>query len=93
MENKNLLKGLHAALAIIALFVFLAAPFISYGGKYEISGADLLERMDGDNGWFVLFIIAPWSKDPIFGRTGGSGPEPGRTTNWSRARNTTCTAK
>lgn len=59
MENKNLLKGLHAALALAALVVFLAAPFISYGGKYEVSGADLLERMDHDNGWLVLFVLTP----------------------------------
>lgn len=59
MENRTLLKWLHAALAIGALIVFLAAPFISYGGKYEMNGADMLDHMGDNDVWLVLFIIIP----------------------------------
>lgn len=59
MTTKSLLKALHTLLSIVALIVFLAAPFISYGGKFEVSGADLLDYMDDSDVWLVLFIFTP----------------------------------
>ncbi len=59
MKTKNLLKLLHALFAAVALVVFLAAPFVSFGGKFSLSGARMLENLNDENLWMVLFVIMP----------------------------------
>lgn len=59
MKNISNLKTIHSLLVLAALIIFMAAPYVSYGGKYEVSGIDLLEDMSDDNSWLVLFIVTP----------------------------------
>lgn len=59
MKNISNLKTIHSLLVLAALIIFMAAPYVSYGGKYEVSGTGLLEDMTDDDSWLVLFIVTP----------------------------------
>lgn len=59
MKNTTKFNIGHVLLSLGALIVFLAAPYLSFGGKYAITGIDMLERMSNDDGWMALFVITP----------------------------------
>ena len=59
MKNRDYIKIIHVVLAFGVIFLFLFAPFASFGGKYDITGIEMLKNMGSKDSWAVLFIALP----------------------------------
>lgn len=59
MKYKDYIKTIHVALAFGVIFIFLFAPFASFGGKYDIIGLEMLKNMGSDHSWAILFVVLP----------------------------------
>lgn len=59
MKHKDYIKTIHVALAFGVIFIFLFAPFATFGGKYDITGLEMLKNMGSDHSWAILFVVLP----------------------------------